>query len=173
MPAWMGGGGEWKHVYVWRIPSLFTRLLIGYTSQEDCGVYHKIVNWLYPNTKCFCCQNNNNNNKRITSHSQGCWQFKIGHDWGVMLVSDWTVEKPLEVFEITERGSKTENRSQQNACWFTEWRLRWRQPMATGDPRVLQGKLCSVRTADISSEVSPGLGHCTERQGCCSKLTTI
>ena len=46
-------------------------------------------------------------------------------------------------------------------------------PTATGDPRVLQGKLCSVRTADVSSEVSPGLGHATERQGCCSKLTTI
>ena len=89
-----------------------------------------------------------------------------------MLVYYWTVEKPLGVFEITERGSKTENRSQQNACWSQNGGC------IGGGPRpqvthVFSRENCSVRTADVSLQVSPGLGHAIECQGCCSKLTRI
>lgn len=43
---------------------------------------------------------------------------------------------------------------------------------ATGDTCSPE-KTLLVRTADVSSEVSPGLGHATECLGCYSKLTTI
>ena len=41
-PVWEGDLGEKGYMYMYgRVPSPFT--------------YHNIVNWLYPNTKCFEC----------------------------------------------------------------------------------------------------------------------
>lgn len=88
-------------------------------------------------------------------------------------MSYWTVEKPLEVSEITERESKTERTGVSRMPAGSQNGGYAEAPTATGDPRVLQRRLCSVRTADVSSEVSPGLGHATECLGCYSKLTTI